>query len=106
MNRVLFISVILLIYIIYIAIKQKAIWSRLSLFQNIGVLITFITVMAIGGMTLFYGARSITTFMTNEIVTTILHFLITILIVIICTLLFNVLVRKITNGILPLKRKR
>ncbi|MFD1039072.1 hypothetical protein ACFQ3N_11825 [Virgibacillus byunsanensis] len=106
MDRWIIIGIVLVGYILYSAIKQKETWKKLSVMQNIGVLVTFVGVISAGGYILFYGVRFLIGFTSNEIISIIIQFITAIIVVIFCMLVFSSLVSKITNGLLPKKRKR
>lgn len=106
MERPLVIGLILVVYIVYMAVKRKETWKKLSITQNAGVIITFLGVIGIGGVILFYGVRFLIAFTSNDIIGIVIQFMTAIIVIVSGMTLFNKIVYKITNGVLPFERKR
>lgn len=106
MDRPLVIGLILVVYVIYIAIKQKETWKRLSPVQIAGVFLTFLAVIGIGGFILYYGVRFLIAFTESEVLSIIIQFVAAIVIVVVGMVAYNKIVYQLTNGILPIQRKR
>ncbi|TMN23399.1 hypothetical protein [Lentibacillus cibarius] len=106
MTRLLLIILILFAYILYAAFKHKATWRQLTVLQLVGVLLTFIAVTGSGAIILYYGVRSLVALIDNGFIRIIIQFVTAIIVVIVGTVVFNKAVHKITNGILPMERKR
>ncbi|WP_106497830.1 hypothetical protein [Lentibacillus sp. Marseille-P4043] len=104
MNRAIMMIIILIIYVIYAAFKHREVWKKLSAKQIMGVLLTFIIIMGIGSMVLYYFSRFLMDIIQNDIVSIAMQFLSALFIVIFGVIIFNIYVSRITNGILPIKR--
>ncbi|MTW87701.1 hypothetical protein F3157_18965 [Virgibacillus dakarensis] len=104
MNRAVMMVIVLLVYVIYAAFKHKEVWRKLTLKQIIGVLLTFLIMMGIGGTFLYYSSRLLMDTIPNEIVSILMQFISAIIVIIFGVVVFNIIVSKITNGVLPVKR--
>ncbi|GGB53728.1 hypothetical protein GCM10011409_34210 [Lentibacillus populi] len=104
MNRAVMMVIVLLAYVIYAAFKHKEVWRKLTLKQIIGVLLTCLIMMGIGGTFLYYSSRLLMDTIPNEIVSILMQFISAIIVIIFGVVVFNIIVSKITNGVLPVKR--
>ncbi|MGY0692153.1 hypothetical protein ACW2QC_05075 [Virgibacillus sp. FSP13] len=104
MNRAVMMIIILIIYVIYAAFKHREVWKKLSIKQIIGVLVTFILIMGIGSLVLYYFSRFLMDIIPNDIVSIAMQFISALIIVIFGVVVFNIYASRITNGVLPIKR--
>lgn len=105
MTRPLLIALVLIGYMIYVAFKHKETWKELSMAQIGGVFITFVGIVSVSAVILFYGSRSITSAISGEITAFVVQFLAIIIIIAVAGISFAVIAGKITNGIIPIQRK-
>lgn len=106
MTRPLFIALILLIYMVYVAFKYKDTWKKLSLWQTAGVFLTFVGVVSISAVILFYGSRYITLAISSDMIVFIIQFFAIIIVIGAAGITFAAIAGKITNGIIPIERSR
>lgn len=105
MTRPLLITIILIAYIIYVGFKHKETWKKLSIMQIGGVLVTFVGIISISGVILFYGSRFITDAIAGDIIGFIIQFLGTVVIIVAAAVSFAAIAGKITNGVIPITRR-
>ncbi|WP_010530344.1 hypothetical protein [Lentibacillus jeotgali] len=105
MTRPLLIALVLIAYMIYVAFKHKETWRKLSIPQIIGVFITFVGVVSVSAVILYYGSRYITSAIPGEMIAFIVQFLAIIIIIAIAGVGFAGIASKMTNGIIPIQRK-
>ncbi|MBP1948682.1 hypothetical protein [Virgibacillus litoralis] len=106
MNRVVLIAIVLIIYMVYITIKHKETMKKLSFPQQLGVAISFLGVVGIGCYILFNSVRYFDAAVSNDIFSMIIQFIIALVVLVVSVLTFSAIAYKITNGILPIQRKR
>ncbi|GAB4072217.1 hypothetical protein GCM10028778_01840 [Barrientosiimonas marina] len=106
MTRIIFVSLVVIVYLIYAAFKYKDTWKKLRLGQLAGTVLTFIVIISIAGVTLFYGSRYITAAVSSSIGAFIIQFFAVMIIIAAAGLIFMAIVSKITNGIIPLQRQQ
>lgn len=103
MNRTAMLVIVLIVYSVYAALKHKEVWHKLTVKQISGVVLTFILLTGIGGVFLYYWMNLVTDIIPNDIVSIILQFISAIMVVVFGVVFFNIIIAKITNGILPVK---
>ncbi len=106
MNRVVLIAIVLVIYMVYITIKHRETVKKLSFPQQLGVAISFLGVVGIGCYILFNSVRYFDAAVSNDILGMIIQFIIALVVLVVSVLTFSAIAYKITNGILPIERKR
>ncbi|WP_164669245.1 hypothetical protein [Virgibacillus doumboii] len=105
MIRIVLVGLVLVIYMIYIGFKHKETWQQLSFSQVLGVVLTFVGVIGAGCFVLFYGVRYLDDLIASDVFSGIVQYFIAFVLLIICVVIYNKIVGKITNGVLPFKRK-
>lgn len=105
MTRTLLITLVLVAYIIYVAFKHKNTWKKLSLLQITGVFFTFLGVVSISGIILFYGNRYVATVISGDIISFLIKFFAIIILIAIAGITFAAIASKITNDIIPSERR-
>lgn len=103
MNRTAMLVIVLIVYSVYAALKHKEVWRKLTVKQISGVVLTFILLVGIGGVFLYYWMNLVMDIIPNDIVSIILQFISAIMVVVFGVVFFNIIIAKITNGILPVK---
>lgn len=103
MNRTAMLVIVLIVYSVYAALKHKEVWRKLTVKQISGVVLTFILLTGIGGVFLYYWMNLVMDIIPNDIVSIILQFISAIMVVVFGVVFFNIIIAKITNGILPVK---
>lgn len=103
MNRTAMLVIVLIVYSVYAALKHKEVWHKLTVKQISGVVLTFILLTGIGGVFLYYWMNLVMDIIPNDIVSIILQFISAIMVVVFGVVFFNIIIAKITNGILPVK---
>ncbi|QKY68867.1 hypothetical protein [Lentibacillus sp. CBA3610] len=102
MTQSLFIILLFIAYIIYVAFKYKKTWKKLSITQIAGVFVTFAAIAGIAGIVLFYGINHfVEPVVSGYILSFIIKFFAIIVIITIAGLAFASIASKITNGIIP-----
>ncbi|MEN1967095.1 hypothetical protein WMZ97_03355 [Lentibacillus sp. N15] len=104
MSRTAMMLLILIIYTVYAAWKHRTVWRRLTVIQTFKVVITFIIMCAIGGTFLYLSSRTLTDVVPNEMISIIIEFIVAIIMIGFGVVIFNIIVSRITNGILPVNQ--
>lgn len=105
MTRPLLITLVLIAYMIYVAFKHKETWKKLTILQMAGVFATFVGIISVAAVILYYGSRYITSIISGDIFAFIVQFPAIIIIIAAAGIGFAVVASKITNGVIPIQRK-
>ncbi|WP_077325691.1 hypothetical protein [Virgibacillus siamensis] len=106
MDRITFIIAVLAVYMLYMAFKHRNTFKKLSVAQNIGVLLTFLAAIAIFGSMFYYGVNYFAELSSSWVVDLIIQIVFAFFIMIGGVVAFSAVVYKITNGLLPVPRDR
>ncbi|WP_174613055.1 hypothetical protein [Virgibacillus ihumii] len=106
MDRMTFIIAVLLVYMIYISFKHRETFRKLSLLQNIGVLITFLASIAIFGSLFYFGVNYLSDLSPGWFVGLVVKIVYAFFVMISGVIAFSAVAYKISDGLLPVKRNQ
>lgn len=106
MDRMTFIIAVLLVYMLYIAFKHRETFKKLSIMQNLGVLLTFLVAIVVFGSMFYYGVTYLSELSSGWFFDLIVKIVYAFFVMIAGVIAFSAVVYKISGGLLPVQKKR